>query len=88
MDAGRTSSSKGFLAGAAMVAALGVLYVSGYFAARASHVLVHFEWWDSLDGNVHRVDVGEGSERLGAVKIVYEPMIIIEERFWALHHPR
>ena len=78
MEAEQTSSSKGILAGAAVVAALGVLYVSGYFGARASHVLVHFESWDSVCDE-HRIDMGDGSERFSVIKLVYEPLIVVEE---------
>ncbi len=77
-----SSSSKGLFAGAATVAALGVLYVSGYLFARTSHVLVHYEEWGAHE-DIHRIDTGSGSERLTFVRFLYEPLIVIEEGFWS-----
>ena len=87
MEAERAPSARGILAGAAVLAAVCVLYVSGYFLARVSHVLVHFEDWD-VHGAVHRIDIGEGVHHMGIAKLLYEPMIVVEERFWTSYGPR
>jgi hypothetical protein len=72
-------SQRGLIAGIVTILAIGVLYVSGYCVARATHVLVHREEWTSME-SVDRIAAGDGSERLAVVPLVYAPMIALEER--------